>query len=430
MFWQEEFETIGRRQLEELQLRRLQETVRRVYEKVPFYRSRFDEKGVKPDDIKTLADARKVPFTTKEDLLANYPFGLLAVPREEIVRVHTSSGTTGKPKAIFFTKNDIDNGANLIARCLVMTGMRKNDVLQNMMTYGLFTGALVMHYGAEKVGILIVPAGPGNTDRQITLMQDFKTTAIHITPSYALYLADVLIKKGIVPQRDLSLKRAYMGAEPYSEETRRKIEQFYGIDVYNSYGLSEMNGPGVAFECEGKEGMHLWEDNFLLEIINPETGEPVADGEKGEIVLTSLCREGMPILRYRTRDLTAVIPEACSCGRTHRRINRIFGRTDDMFIVKGVNIFPQQIENILMSVKGVAQNYQIILESLDHMTVQVEIERDLFDGNVTHLVKLQNRITDLLKNEILVKPKVELHEPGTLPVFEGKAKRVIDNRTL
>lgn len=430
MFWQEEFETIGRRQLEELQLRRLQETVRRVYEKVPFYRSRFDEKGVKPDDIKTLADARKVPFTTKEDLLANYPFGLLAVPREEIVRVHTSSGTTGKPKAIFFTRNDIDNGANLIARCLVMTGMRKNDVLQNMMTYGLFTGALVMHYGAEKVGILIVPAGPGNTDRQITLMQDFKTTAIHITPSYALYLADVLIKKGIVPQRDLSLKRAYMGAEPYSEETRRKIEQFYGIDVYNSYGLSEMNGPGVAFECEGKEGMHLWEDNFLLEIINPETGEPVADGEKGEIVLTSLCREGMPILRYRTRDLTAVIPEACSCGRTHRRINRIFGRTDDMFIVKGVNIFPQQIENILMSVKGVAQNYQIILESLDHMTVQVEIERDLFDGNVTHLVKLQNRITDLLKNEILVKPKVELHEPGTLPVFEGKAKRVIDNRTL
>jgi phenylacetate-CoA ligase len=261
-------------------------------------------------------------------------------------------------------------------------------------------------------------------------MQDFKSTAIHITPSYALYLADVLIKKGIVPQRDLSLKRAYMGAEPYSEETRRKIEQFYGIDVYNSYGLSEMNGPGVAFECEGKEGMHLWEDNFLLEIINPDTGEPVPDGEKGEIVLTSLCREGMPILRYRTRDLTAVIPEACSCGRTHRRINRIFGRTDDMFIVKGVNIFPQQIESILMSVKGVAQNYQIILESLDHMTVQVEIERDLFDGNVTHLVKLQNQITDRLKNEILVKPKVELHESGTLPVFEGKAKRVIDNRTL
>ncbi|MEW5744553.1 MAG: phenylacetate--CoA ligase [Nitrospirota bacterium] len=430
MFWQQESETIERKRLEELQLGRLQAVVRRVYENVPFYRKQFDERGLAPGSIATLADARKIPFTTKEDILAHYPFGLLAVPREEIVRVHTSSGTTGKPKAIFFTKSDIDRGADLIARCLTMTGMRKNDVLQNMMTYGLFTGALVMHYGAEKVGVLIVPAGPGNTDRQITLMQDFKTTAIHITPSYALYLADVLDRKGIDPRRDLSLKRAYMGAEPYSEETRKKIEQFYGIDVYNSYGLSEMNGPGVAFECERKEGMHLWEDNFLLEIIDPETDEPVSDGQKGEIVLTSLCREGMPILRYRTRDLTAVLPGPCPCGRSHRRISRIFGRTDDMFIVKGVNIFPQQIENILMGVKGVAQNYQIVLESLDHMTVQVEIARDLFDGNVTHLVKLQNVITDRLKNEILVKPKVELHEPGTLPVFEGKAKRVIDKRTL
>lgn len=430
MFWQQEQETIEPRRLEELQLRQLREMVRRVSATVPFYRRKFEECGIGPDDIRTLVDARKLPYTTKEDLLDNYPFGLLAVPREEIVRVHTSSGTTGKPKAIFFTRADIDRGADLIARCLVMTGMRKNDVLQNMMTYGLFTGALVMHYGAEKVGVLIVPAGPGNTDRQITLMQDFKTTAIHITPSYALYLADVLIKRGIEPRRDLSLRRAYLGAEPYSEETRRKIEHFYGIDVYNSYGLSEMNGPGVAFECERKEGMHLWEDHFLLEIIDPDTGEPLADGRTGELVLTSLTREGMPILRYRTRDLTAVIPEPCACGRTHRRIARIFGRTDDMFIVKGVNIFPQQIENVLMGVRGVAQNYRIVLESLDHMTVQVEIEGDLFDGNVTHLVRLQNEITDRLKNELLVKPRVELHEPGTLPVFEGKAKRVVDKRTL
>ncbi|HEX8947801.1 MAG TPA: phenylacetate--CoA ligase [Dissulfurispiraceae bacterium] len=430
MFWQQEIETIERNRLREIQLERLKETVRRVYENVPFYQARFRGKGIKPDDLASLEDIRKLPFTTRTDLLDNYPFGLLATPRENIVRVHTSSGTTGKPKAIFFTRSDIDRSAELIARCLVMTGMRRNDVLQNMMTYGLFTGALVMHYGAEKMGVLIVPAGPGNTDRQIVLMQDFKTTAIHITPSYAMYLADVLIKKGIDPRRDLLLKRAYMGAEPYSEETRKKIEQFYGIDVYNSYGLSEMNGPGVAFECEGKEGMHLWEDNFLLEIIDPETGEPVPDGGVGEIVLTSLCREGMPILRYRTRDLTSIIPGPCACGRTHRRISRIMGRTDDMFIVKGVNIFPQQIENVLMSTRGVAQNYQIVLESLDHMTVHVEIERDLFDGNVTHLVKLQGAITDKLKNEILVKPRVELHEPGTLPVSEGKAKRVIDKRTL
>ena len=430
MFWQQEIETIGRGRLEELQLERLQQAVHRVYENVPFYRDKLKAAGIAPGDIRSLDDIGKLPFTGREDLLTNYPFGLLAVPRENIVRVHTSSGTTGKPKAIFFTRNDIDRGAELIARCLVMTGMRQNDVLQNMMTYGLFTGALVMHYGAEKVGVLIVPAGPGNTDRQIVLMQDFKTTALHITPSYALYLADVLIKKGIEPRRDLFLKRAYMGAEPYSEETRRKIEEFYGIDVYNSYGLSEMNGPGVAFECGYKEGMHLWEDNFLLEIIDPETGQQAPDGKEGEIVLTSLCREGMPILRYRTRDLTAVIPGPCPCGRTHRRITRIIGRTDDMFIVKGVNIFPQQIENILMSTKGVAQNYQIVIESLDHMTVHVEIESDLFDGNVTHLMKLQNSITDRLKNEILVKPKVELHEPGTLPVSEGKAKRVIDKRTL
>ncbi len=430
MFWQQEMEAIERRRLEEIQLERLKGTVRRVYEQVPFYRDKFKEKGVKPEDIISLNDVRKLPFTGREDLLANYPFGLLAVPRENIVRVHTSSGTTGNPKAIFFTKNDIDRGAELIARCLVMTGMSKNDVLQNMMTYGLFTGALVMHYGAEKVGILIVPAGSGNTDRQIVLMQDFKTTALHITPSYALYLADVFIKKGIVPQRDLFLKRAYMGAEPYSEETRKKIEQFYGIDVYNSYGLSEMNGPGVAFECGHKEGMHLWEDDFLLEIIDPQTGEQVPEGTEGELVLTTLCREGMPLLRYRTRDLTVTIPGPCPCGRTHRRITRIIGRTDDMFIVKGVNIFPQQIENVLMSTKGVAQNYRIVLESLDHMTVHVEIERDLFDGNVTHLVKLQNVITEKLKNEMLVKPKVELHEPGALPVSEGKAKRVIDRRTL
>jgi phenylacetate-CoA ligase len=287
-----------------------------------------------------------------------------------------------------------------------------------------------MHYGAEKVGVLIIPAGPGNTERQITLMQDFRSTALHITPSYALYLADVMARKGIDPKKDLSLRRAYIGAEPYSEETRKKIEELFDIDVYNSYGLSEMNGPGVAFECEEKKGMHLWEDNFILEIIDPETGEDVPEGKEGEMVLTTLCREAMPIIRYRTSDITRIIPEKCRCGRTHRRISRILGRADDMFIVRGVNIFPQQIERVLMSTKGVAQNYQIVLESYDQMNVKVEILKDIFDGNLDHLLRLRGELTEKLRAEILVKPKVELLEPGALPVSEGKAKRVIDRRTL
>jgi len=344
--------------------------------------------------------------------------------------MNTSSGTTGKPKAIFFSRKDVDRAAELIARCLIMTGVKNDDVLQNMMTYGLFTGALVMHYGAEKVGVLVIPAGPGNTKRQIALMQDFKTTTLHLTPSYALYLASVMHNEGLDPQKDFFLRRAYLGSEPYSEETRKKIEKFFHIDVFNSYGLSEMNGPGVAFECGEKNGMHLWEDNFIMEIINPDTGEKLPDGEKGELVLTTLYREAMPILRYRTRDITMIIPDKCKCGRTHRRISRIIGRTDDMIIVRGVNIFPQQIERVLMGIKAVAQNYQIVLESYDQMTVKVEIAKELFDGRVEHLVNLKNEITEKLRSEILVKPTVELLEPGTLPVSEGKSTRVIDKRTL
>ncbi len=420
---------MGRRSLEELQLKRLKRTVRLAHA-IPAYRKKFAELNIQPKDIKSLKDVRKLPYTTREDLLENYPFGLLAVPREQVVRLHTSSGTTGKPKAIFFTKKDINESAELIARCLVMTGMKENDVLQNMMTYGLFTGAMIMHYGAEKVGVLVIPAGPGNTARQITLMQDFKTTALHITPSYALYLFDAMTRKGIDPKKDLWLRRAYIGAEPYTEETRKKIESIFGIDVYNSYGLSEMMGPGVAFECEKKSGMHLWEDCFLLEIINPETGEPLPDGELGELVLTNLNREAMPILRYRTRDITRIVPGKCACGRTHRRVARMTGRADDMFIVRGVNIFPQQVERVLMGVKGVAQNYQIVLDSYDQMTVKVEILKDIFDGSLEHLLTMKSEITDKLRAEILVKPKVELLEPGTLPVSEGKAKRVIDMRTL
>ncbi len=430
MFWQKQVETIGRRSLQSFQLQKLRKTVADVYKKVPFYKDRLDESGVKPSDIKTLKDVRKLPFTTRDDLRYNYPYGMLAVPKDNVVRLHTSSGTTGKPKALFFSAKDINNSAQLIARCLVMTGMTRGDILQNMMTYGLFTGAMVMHYGAEKLGVLVIPSGPGNTDRQITLMQDFDTTAIHITPSYALYLGAVLQKRGIDPREGLKLKRAYLGAEPYSEETRRKLEDIFGIDVYNSYGLTEMNGPGVGFECTEKHGMHIWEDMFLMEIINPETGEEVQEGEVGEIVFTTLQRDAMPILRYRTRDLTSVMPGKCKCGRTHRRISRIIGRSDDMFILRGVNIFPQQIEQVLMSVKGVAENYQIVLESFDKMDIKVEISRDLFDGNIEHLMALKTTITDKIRSAVLVKPKVELVEPGTLPVSEGKATRVIDKRTI
>ena len=430
MFRQKDIELISRRALEELQMKRLKQTVRQAYKNIPFYKEHFSKLHIQPKDIASLKDIRKLPFTTREDLREYYPFGMLAVTKAQVVRLHTSSGTTGKPKAIFFTKKDVDRAAELIARCLIMTGVAKDDVLQNMMTYGLFTGALVMHYGAEKVGVLVIPAGPGNTKRQIALMQDFRTTTLHVTPSYALYLASVIHNEGLDPKKDLFLRRAYMGSEPYSEETRIKIETSLGIDVYNSYGLSEMNGPGVAFECMEKNGMHLWEDNFIMELIDPDTGEKVPEGEKGELVLTTLYREAMPILRYRTRDIVTIIPGRCKCGRTHRRISRIIGRSDDMIIIRGVNIFPQQIERVLMGIKAVAQNYQIVLEAYDQMTVRVEISRELFDGKVDHLVNLQNEITEKLRSEILVKPKVELLEPGALPVSEGKATRVIDKRTL
>ncbi|MGD1020366.1 MAG: phenylacetate--CoA ligase [Verrucomicrobiia bacterium] len=430
MFWDQKIETSERAVLEALQLKRLQATVRRIARRVPLYRQKLADSDVKPRHIQSLADVRQLPFTTNTDLRDAYPNGLLAVAPEDVLRLHTSSGTTGKPKALFFSRRDVANAAELMARCLVMTGVTKRDVLQNMMTYGLFTGALVMHYGAEKVGCLVIPAGPGNSEKQLLLMQDFRTTVIHVTPSYALYLADFLEKKGVDPRHDLALRKAFVGAEPYTEETRRKIEQALGIDVYNSYGLSEMNGPGIAFECEHKCGMHLWEDNFLIEIVDPRTGEPLADGQAGELVLTTLCREAMPLLRYRTRDITSIIPGPCPCGRTHRRLHRITGRADDMLIVRGVNIYPQQIERVLMSLPSVGRNYQIVLDGLDEMTINVELAADGFDGHVEHMTRLQSEIVDRLRAEILTKPRVHLVPPGTLPVSEGKAKRVIDNRSL
>jgi phenylacetate-CoA ligase len=430
MFWDQESETITRSTLQQLQLKRLQDTVQRVAQRVPFYRDKFKKLGITPADIKSLDDVRRLPFTTSADLRANYPDGLLAVERDEAVRLHTSSGTTGKPKAIFFSRKDVDNAAELIARSLVMTGITKKDVFQNMMSYGLFTGGLVMHYGAEKVGCLVIPSGPGTSERQLMLMQDFRTTAVHILPSYALYFAGFLEQKGIDPRKDLALRKACVGAEPHTEETRRRIEQIYGCDVYNSYGLTEMNGPGIAFECEHKAGLHLWEDNFILEIIHPDTGEPLPEGQTGEMVLTSLKREAMPILRYRTRDITSIIPEPCKCGRTHRRFARITGRSDDMLIIRGVNMFPQQIERVLMSFPQVGRNYVIVIEGLDDMTIKVELTAAGFDGQVEHLSALQKQMVEKLKAETWVRPKVELVPAGSLPVAEGKAKRVIDKRSL
>jgi phenylacetate-CoA ligase len=430
MFWDKRIETMPRADLEQLQLKRMQATVRRVFQNVPFYQQKFAAINLKPRDIKKLQDVRRLPFTTGADLRATYPRGLVVSPMKELLRLHTSSGTTGKPKALFFSRKDIDTAAEQMARCLVMTGMTSEDVLQNTMTYGLFTGALMMHYGAEKVGCLVIPAGPGNSERQLLLMQDFRTTAVHITPGYALYFATFLESKGINPRKDLALKRAFIGAEPYTEATRLKIEKGLGVEVYNCYGLSEMNGPGVAFECSEKNGMHLWEDNYLMEIINPKTGEPVPDGQPGELVLTTLMREAMPLLRYRTRDITAIIPTPCACGRTHRRLQRVTGRSDDMMIVRGVNIYPQQIESVLMSLPQVGRNYLIELHGLDEMTVKVELAEAGFDGQVEHLVKLKEEIASRLRAEILTKPKVELVQPGTLPVSEGKTKRVIDKRTM
>lgn len=429
-YYNPQIELLPRKELKKLQLQKLQRVVRKVYQKVPHYKEKFKNAGVKPRDLKSLEDFKNFPFTTKEDLFVDYPFGLLAEPLEKAVRLHTSSGTTGKPKAIFFSEKDIWSQAKLIARSLFMSGARSQDILQNSMTYGLFTGALVMHYGAELLGMLVIPAGPGNTERQIELIRTFGTTCIHMTPSYALYVATVIQEKGLKPGKDIKLKRVYLGAEPYSEETRRKIEKMLKVDVFNCYGLSEMGGPGVGFECPAKKGLHIWEDAFYVEIINPETEEPVKEGEIGELVLTTLDRTAMPIIRYRTRDLTRFLSEPCPCGRTHIRIDRPLGRADDMFIVRGVNIFPQQIENVIMGIKGVAQNYQIILEGYDEMIVKVEIDRDFFDGRIERLLKLKEEITEKLRQAIQVRPKVELVEPGELPVSEGKAKRVIDKRTL
>ncbi|MCU0917141.1 MAG: phenylacetate--CoA ligase [Planctomycetes bacterium] len=429
-FWNKEVETAPRSRIEEIQLQRLRETVGWAL-KTAFYKKKLTQVGIQsPEDIRGLEDLRRIPYTTKDDLRLSFPRGLLAVDMREVLRVHSSSGTTGIPTVIYFARDDVDRWTDLLARSIVGTGATDGDVFQNMMTYGMFTGGLGLHYGAERVGMTVIPIGGGNTKRQIQTMKDFQTTVLHVTPSYLLHIHSKLGEDGI-GRADLALRKAFIGAEPHSENTRRKLQELLGIDAYNSYGLSELNGPGVAFECVCKKDMHLWEDAYIAEIIDPATGTVRRDGEEGELVLTNLVRRATPILRYRTRDLAFLHPPGCDCGRTHRRLSRILGRTDDMLIINGVNVFPSQIEERIMKIPEVATNYQIYVDkkgALDRLTVKVEIYPKLFLGEVAKLEALRHKIVEELRASIVISPLVELHEPGSLPVFEGKAKRVVDER--
>ena len=429
MYLHKELETLTRPEIEKLQFERLKKTVHHCMNS-PFYKKRFEENGLTPEDIQSLDDLRKIPFTTKQDLRDTYPFGIASVSLDKAVRLHSSSGTTGNPTVIIHTQKDLDEWANAVARCLHMVGLRPSDVFQNSSGYGMFTGGLGFQYGAERLGMMTVPAAAGNTKRQLKFITDFGTTALHAIPSYVTRIYEVMQEMGIDPKRDTKLRTLIIGAEPHSEEQRRRIEEMMGVKAYNSFGMSEMCGPGVAFECQEQNGLHIWEDYYIVEIIDPDTLEPVPEGEVGELVLTTINREGMPLLRYRTRDLTRVLPGECPCGRHHKRLDRMKGRSDDMIILKGVNIFPIQIETILMQFKELTTNYLITLEtkdSNDEMIIEVELEK-LFTDDYARLQVLTKNITRLLKDEILVTPHVKLVPKGTLPQSEGKAVRVKDLR--
>lgn len=422
-------ETWSQDQIAAAQVERLKATVSQA-RKAPFFARKLDEAGLTPESISCPEDIRRLPFTSKDDLREQYPDRLACVPRADFVRMHCSSGTTGSPVAICYTQKDIDEWASLMARCMHAAGIRREDTFQNMSGYGLFTGGLGIHYGAERLGCMTIPAGAGNTRRQIKLIRDFGVTAVHILPSYALHVAAHVIEEGEDPTT-LPLRVALVGAEPYTEETRRRIETALNIKVHNSFGMSEMNGPGVGIECEAQSGLHIWEDAYIVEIIDPDTGLPKPEGEIGELVMTTLTREGMPLLRYRTHDLTRLLPGVCACGRQHRRIDRILGRSDDMFILKGVNIYPMQVEQVLMSFPEVASNYLIQLEQhglLETLRIKVEIRPEFFVEDMRVLRGLQESIAHRLRDEILVTPKVDLVQNDSLPRSEGKAQRVIDLR--
>jgi len=433
MIYNEEFETLPREALEALQLKRLQQVASRVYHTVGFYRKAFDKAGVSPDDIKSLDDLKRLPFTCKQDLRDNYPFGLFTVPMTNIVRVHASSGTTGKPTVVGYTKRDISTWAELMARAFAAAGITKNDIIHNAYGYGLFTGGLGAHYGAEKLGASVIPMSGGSTKKQILLLQDFGPTAICCTPSYLLFLAEAGKEMG-VDMKSLKLRIGILGAEPWSEKMRAQIEETLDITALDIYGLSEIMGPGVGIECiEGRCGLHIFEDHFIVEVIDPVTGEVLPYGEKGELVFTTITKEAFPLIRYRTKDISRLMPEICKCGRTFVRMERVSGRSDDMLIIRGVNVFPSQIESVLMDIEGLKPHYQLIVDregSMDTLEVRVEVSEKVFSDEIRQLQKLEKRITKDIKDYLGVTTKVKLVEPKSLERFEGKAQRVVDKREI
>jgi len=433
MIFNMEFETMPREGLEAIQLRRLQATLERVYAVVPFYREKFREAGVAPGDIRSLDDLKRLPFTTKQDLRDNYPYGLFAAPMENVVRIHASSGTTGKPTVVGYTQRDIETWAELMARSLRAGGAGRGDIIHNAYGYGLFTGGLGVHYGAERLGASVIPISGGNTKRQIMIMKDFGPTVLTCTPSYALHLAEVAGEMG-VDFKELRFKVGIFGAEPWSEQMRGEIEAKLHLKALDIYGLSEVIGPGVSIEClEAQKGLHVFEDHFIPEIINPDTGEVLPYGSTGELVFTSVTKEAFPIIRYRTRDITSLNAEPCVCGRTHVRMNRVSGRSDDMLIIRGVNVFPSQIESVLMEIPEVEPHYQLVVDregTLDMLTVKVEVGEQAFSDEIRKLQDLERKIAKNIKEYLGVSAKVKLAEPKTIARSEGKAQRVVDNRKI
>lgn len=432
MIWDPVHECMEREELRRLQLARLRETLARVYERVPFYRQLFDGQGVKPEDLKTLEDIRLFPFTTKEALRDHYPYGLFAVPMREVVRLHASSGTTGRPTVVGYTKGDLETWSELVARIAAMAGVTPDDVVQITFGYGLFTGAFGLHYGLEKLGATVIPASVGHSERQIMLMRDFGTTVLVGTPSYVLHLGETARAMGINPREQLRVRLGLFGAEAWSEEMRRELEEMWGMKATDNYGLSEVMGPGVCGECLSSPGtMHIAEDHFLVEIVDPETGEPLGYGREGEVVITTLTKEALPLVRYRTRDISLLYPDPCPCGRTTARLRKVVGRTDDMLIVSGVNVFPSQIESVLMQIEGIAPHYQIVVGKkgyLDYLEVQVEVTPESFTGHYRDLEALEEKVRQRLAAVLSINPRVRLLEPGSLERSQGKAKRVVDNR--
>jgi len=431
MIWDEHYETMHRDTLANLQLQRLQQVISRVYEKVPYYRQSFELAGVKPSDIRTLKDLEKLPFTTKDTLRQNYPFKLFAADLDDVVRLHASSGTTGKPTVVGYTARDISSWSEVVARMVTLAGVTRKDRVQVCFGYGLFTGGFGLHYGLERAGAAVIPASTGNTEKQIMLMQDFGTTALVSTPSFALHLAEVAKEMGINP-RELPLRLGLFGGEPWTEAMRTQLEQIWGITATDNYGLSEIMGPGVAGECLYRCGMHIAEDHFMVEVIDPASGETLPFGSEGELVFTTLTKDAFPMIRYRTKDLSVLDPTPCRCGRTSVRMRKVTGRSDDMLIIRGVNIFPSQIEEVLMSIQGLSPHYHIIVDRqghLDTMEVQVEVSPETFSGQYRELETLQKTIQAKLRNVITIGPKVRLVEPKSLERSMGKTNRVTDRRS-